>query len=234
LVAPYRFTETKYFEMDDQIELPSSSRAKPLTSRQRKAAQLVFDDLLTDDQIAAEIGVSRRSISAWRKRDDFNAELTALHQEYSHRVMSRGIAVRARRVEKLNELHDKSWQVIAERGGDPTMQRVPGGQTGLIIRGFANVRDPSTGQWRGTAEYEVDTGLMAEIRNIQKQVATELGQLPNETPVGVTNVTVNQSAYVVAIRHALGLATVAPQEAPATIEIAGVDAADILPAGVEE
>lgn len=54
------------------------------------------------------------------------------------------------------------------------MVGIPGGETGLLVRKYKNLGSGDNA--RTVEEYEVDTGLLAELRAHEKQAAEELGQ----------------------------------------------------------
>jgi hypothetical protein len=64
--------------------------------------------------------------------------------------------------------------VIAERAADPDMANVPGGRTGLLVRRVKVIGSGDNA--REVCEYEVDTGLLKELRELEKQAAVEAGQ----------------------------------------------------------
>jgi hypothetical protein len=74
--------------------------------------------------------------------------------------------------------YDERWRelqrVIAERGADPTMQDVPGGRTGLLLK---TVKVIGSGEAaRQVEEYRLDAALLKELRELEKQAAEEAGQ----------------------------------------------------------
>lgn len=165
----------------NQLHAPS---CRPLTPRQRKAAQLVAADELEDQQIAAIVGVTPRAIVSWKKREDFMAEVNGILAAYSAKVMRRGVALRVKRVERLNDLHDRSCRVIEARASDPALANVPGGDTGMVVKSYRNIVNPKTGKLIGAPVHEYDTGIVRSILDIQKQAAQELGQWAPELAVG--------------------------------------------------
>ena len=50
----------------------------PTAAEVGRAAALCFQDTLTDEQIAGQLGIARRTLSRWKKRPDFAAALAAL------------------------------------------------------------------------------------------------------------------------------------------------------------
>ena len=59
--------------------------------------------------------------------------------------------------------------MIDERAASPDFAEVPGGTTGLLVKDYK-------GKDADTLVYKVDTGLLAELRNHEKQAAEELRQ----------------------------------------------------------
>lgn len=145
-----------------------------LTERLEKAARLLAEDALSDEQIAAECGVSRTALAKWKKKEVFAARVNAISEQYAERALKHGIARRERRLAILNGLHDKMLQVIEERAVDPEFADIPGGTTGLVTK---NLKGIGKGEdFRVVEVYEVDTGTLKEIRGTQEQAAKELGQ----------------------------------------------------------
>ena len=161
--------------MSNSPQLHSPS-CKPLTPRQRKAAQLIAADELEDQQIAALVGVTPRAVAAWKIREDFKSEVNKILVAYNNKVMRRGIALRMKRVERLNDLHERSVQVIEQRAQDPALVGVPGGNTGMVVKSYRNIVNPKTGKLVGAPVHEYDTGIVRSILDIEKQAAQELGQ----------------------------------------------------------
>lgn len=139
-----------------------------------EAIRLVAEGELNQREIAEAIGVTRRTIERWVASRSFMEKVKAIVDEYNEKAMKKGIARRERRITVLNDLHEKSLTVIKERAEDPELQNIPGGKTGLItkmLKGIGKGED-----FQVVEVYEVDTGIMKEIRAIQEQVTEELGQ----------------------------------------------------------
>ena len=139
-----------------------------------EAAQLLAEDVLTDDEIGEKVGVSRRTLYTWRQHPEFVAKI-AEHVKHLGDVSRRvAIANRNRRVRWLNDRVERMHSVIRDRAADPLMQDVPGGKTGLMVRTMKGVGAGPAAQV--VEEYAVDTGLLKELREHEKQAAQELGQ----------------------------------------------------------
>lgn len=138
------------------------------------AAQLLANGTLTIAEIAARCNVTRTTIYNWRQYPEFAARIAEHLEEFRQEVRRRGLASRERRVEALNDRWDRLRQVIEERANDPTHAKVPGWKTGLLVH---NVKGVGGGENATVVDlYEVDTGLLKELREHEKQAAQELGQ----------------------------------------------------------
>ena len=77
---------------------------KSFTVREERAALLTAEDALTDEQIAADVGISRKTLHNWRTRPPFIAEVRAQREAFRARIMAEGFADKARRIKALNLL----------------------------------------------------------------------------------------------------------------------------------
>lgn len=139
-----------------------------------EAAQLLAEDELTDDEIAQKISVDRKTLYNWRQHPDFTARIKGLVDELGNASRRYAIAHRNRRVRWLNDRVERMHSVIRDRAADPTMADVPGGPSGLMVRQVKVVGGGD--QARVVEEYYVDTALLKELREHEKQAAQELGQ----------------------------------------------------------
>lgn len=147
---------------------------RSLTAPQREAAILVADDELTDERIAAQVGVTSRTLRTWKSYPEFQAAVADHRMRLEAAISRFWIAKRRKRVEKLQLLADKAVAVIEQRAADSSMDDVPGGSTGVIVRDVKSVGYGTEAELVDV--YKVDTALMAELRNLMKQAAQEVGQ----------------------------------------------------------
>ena len=167
--------------------------------RHKKAALRVAEGKWLDARIAAEAGVDRSTLWRWMHDPDF-ATLVEEHKAKLYAaILKRGIADKQLRVAALLDRHQRFAQVIelrAERstaaieddtgltpGGLPIpdadgtipekpKRRVPAeAATGMVVH--QTKFSPSGMQ---IDEWVVDTGTSAEMRNLEKQVAQEMGE----------------------------------------------------------
>jgi hypothetical protein len=143
-----------------------------------RAAQLVAEDTLTDEQIAAAVGVSKGTLERWKLRPEFRARVAAIIETAIKRTESESINTVAGRALRYKRRAEKLDQVLAERADDPSVAAAAGGKTGLIVRQYkiANGREPIVRE-----EFVVDTATLAEIRQLEKQAAQDLGQWSDKT-----------------------------------------------------
>jgi hypothetical protein len=144
------------------------------TKTREMAAQLVADDRLPDREIAEQCGIDKATLERWKLQPTFRARVQAIVEAYAKRALKNGIARRERRVGVLNDLHNKMLQVIDERAKSKGMAAVPGGKTGIVTKTMKGIGKGE--DFQAIEEYRVDTSTIAEIRDVQKQAAEELGQ----------------------------------------------------------
>jgi hypothetical protein len=151
------------------------------TIAREKAAALLADGELTDQEIAAEVGVDRPTVWRWRQHPDFAARVRAITERAAEELERHAIARKGRRMRTYDERWRELQRVIAERAADPAMQAVPGGTTGLLVR---RVKAIGAGEnAREVVEYELDAALLKELRELEKQAATEAGEWSNKHEV---------------------------------------------------
>jgi len=145
-----------------------------LTKKAERAAQMVAEDEVSDEQIANRAGVSRQTLGKWKRHPVFAARVEVILAEYREKIVAEGIANKQNRVDALNDRWYKMGRVIAERATDSAIQDVPGGKTGLVIRQLKQIGAGREAQV--VEEYAVDTALLKELRAHEQQAATEVGQ----------------------------------------------------------
>lgn len=144
------------------------------SDERRTAALLLAEGNLTDAQVATKAGVSRSTIWSWKQVPEFAETIERHLEEFRQEVRRRGLACRDRRIRALNERWGQLQRIVEERANDPTMTDVPGGTTGLLLH---HVKSVGAGEKAKVIDfYEVDAGLLKELRELEKQAAQELGQ----------------------------------------------------------
>ncbi len=143
------------------------------TAKEQVALDLAHDEL-THAEIAEKAGISPSTLYEWNRHADFVARVEENRAEIWAAIRKHGIAVRENRVRALNDRWRRLRATIEARAADPAMAGVPGGKTGLLVH---NVKGVGKGEdFQLIDLYEVDTGLLRELREHEKQAAQELGQ----------------------------------------------------------
>jgi hypothetical protein len=93
----------------------------------------------------------------------------ALREEFERNALAEGLAKRAVRLREKMERHALLKQVTAERAGHVEMQDAPGGKTGLLALDYK-------GKDADRAVYKLDAALLKEMRDLEREIAIELGQ----------------------------------------------------------
>jgi len=152
----------------------AESSQKLKSERMEKAARLVAEDYLPDQKIADQCGISLAGLKKWKKEAKFAARVKFFVAAYSQRALLHGLARQERRISVLNDLHNRLLRVVDARSEDEELQNVPGGTTGLVTKMLKGIGKGD--DFQIVEVYEVDTGILKEIRAIHEQVADELGQ----------------------------------------------------------
>jgi hypothetical protein len=146
-----------------------------------RAAALLADGELTSEEVADKVGVNRWTLWSWRRHPEFAARVRQITERASEELERHAIARKLRRMAG----YDRRWralhQVIEERANDPALQGVPGGKTGLLVRAVKVIGSGESA--REVVEYELDTALLKELRELEKQAAVEAGQWATKSEV---------------------------------------------------
>lgn len=175
------------------------------TAKHERAVPLVAEDKLSDEEIAAELGITRQWLDKWKRDPQFRERVEAYREEVRAALVARGIREKENRIRTYNDIHGKLLQVIEERAADPNLAHVPGGKTGLVVakpilakvyeEAAVELGDPenpeyvSDREYLGSVkrsviefEYAVDTGTLKELREVSKQAAIEVGEWNEKEP----------------------------------------------------
>lgn len=154
------------------------------SARKAKACKLLAEDKLTDVAIAELVGVSVVSLWQWKRWPEFSGRVDKQRAAIADAVLSRGIASVKRRVQAQDDRWRRMQSVIDARAEEH--KDVKGGESGLLVKRLRSIGSGDSQQV--VEEYEVDTGLLAELRAHEKQAAQELGQWIGDKAKGGLNV----------------------------------------------
>lgn len=162
-----------------------------------RAANLAAEDRLTDEQIAVDLGVTRRTLANWRDRPEFRLRIERIINEATARAHAEGVMTVAGRVQRYKDRLDALDRIVTERAADPALANVPGGKTGFVYLEpmLVKVYDASGQFTERMADLDtppeqltsakrdilvniakVDLATMGEMRQIEKQAAQDQGQ----------------------------------------------------------
>jgi hypothetical protein len=195
---PLRQIGSRYNHTGMTTELAQNGTRFEWTAPRRRAAFLLGQGELTDEQIAKEVGAGRRTLARWKNSKEFCDRVMTFAEHFGSVGERFEIGRRVNRLRALNDRWKRMQRVIDERGASPEMQSVAGGTTGLLVKTIKCVGSGDDSQL--IDQFEVDTGLLKEIREHEKQAAMELGQIEkpvNGLSVGVNIVNQNGSMGVV-------------------------------------
>jgi hypothetical protein len=178
-----------------EADEPVVAQNFPWTAARAKAAELCAMDVLTDEKIAAECHISRRTLTTWKQHPEFRARRDSRRAELLEEAKAFGIASQRARLESQQDRYLRMHQVITERAADPTYAAQPGWKTGLLVHDFKTTKDDAFDV------FKVDDGLLGELRALEAQVAKELGQSVSEKaaaakPSAKTSTTFNADGTV--------------------------------------
>jgi hypothetical protein len=146
--------------------------ATGLAERQAVAAELIAAGEMSLTAIAAQLGIGRTTLWAWRHDPAFARLVAQRVEEHRAEILLHGIALKEQRIKALADRWDRMRRLIEARAAD--MQGVPGGDTGLLVR---RVRGIGQGDnFRQVETYETDVGLLRELHRVEESAARQLGQ----------------------------------------------------------
>lgn len=143
-----------------------------------RAANLVAQDTLSDEKIAEQLGIGRTTLHRWKSDALFVSRVKQVVEEIKATIVARGIAERQNRIDAYNSRWLKMQEVINQRAKEYSTVTV-GGNTGLIVKQTKGIGKGD--DFQVIDEYAVDTGLLREMREIEKQAAIELGEWTEKT-----------------------------------------------------
>ena len=170
-----------------------------LTREQERAAKLVAADKLSDEAIAKQCRISRRTLAYWKTQPAFVATVSANRQHMRQRIMTSGLADKVARVELLNAMAQDIMRQLRDNDYQRAEVKLAANGEHLAYQVFDKARVDSL---RGLLD-----DLAAEVGDRQKTVnvhttieqaadllAREYGLTPESTAKLVDIATRRQSA----------------------------------------
>jgi len=158
-----------------------------LQTQRNAAIELLARNEATREEIAETVGVNSKTIYRWLGDPAFLAQVDEARTAIRVAIRDEGIANKQNRIDALNERHRLMTEVIGARasahqwrsrgaqeadpeGFDFAAYTAAGAETGLMIHTVTYAKDGRREEWA------VDTGLLKELREHEKQVAQEMGE----------------------------------------------------------
>lgn len=145
------------------------------------AAKLFAEGELNAVQIASAVGVTFQAVYQWLKRPEFQARIDEEVAVIKLALGRRKISHVEQRVSSQNCRWLRCHQVINERADDPVHADIPGWRTGLLVHTRKAIGFGEKSSF--VDEFTLDTGLLKEMRELEKQAAQELGQWQDRVTV---------------------------------------------------
>jgi hypothetical protein len=156
-------------------------RKTPESALHQAAAYLASGKTIIET--ATLCGVDEKTIDRWKHEPRFLSALQKANDEARQHIVSHGAALKEHRILAMRRRLRDLYRIARTRAGRPDRGGAKWDKTGYVTR-----RDKMLGSGEFaqlTEEFELDTGLLAEIRNIEQAIAQEMGELkkPPATPV---------------------------------------------------
>jgi hypothetical protein len=150
-----------------------------LTTQQLEAVPLVAEGVLTDVQIALRVGIDRRTLARWKRRESFEQAVADLRQAAYSALRKHGIGNRDVRLLHYADQMQRLFRIRDERAADPQYQDVPGWTTGLLkveVKGVGYAKDMQI-----VTQFDIDRAWLQEFRAINELASREMGQWQDKT-----------------------------------------------------
>lgn len=134
------------------------------TEPRERAAFLLAEDELSDEEIAAEVGVHRATLATWKRRSEFRERMREHVKALEAEIVHIGITRKRNRLARLQRLLDRQERFMADH--KLAVERPVFSQDGELAY-----------------ETKYDAGLSREYRATLEQVAKELGQLSEKIQI---------------------------------------------------
>jgi Terminase small subunit len=169
--------------------------------RHERFAQNVISGLsLAAAYVAAGYKKTGASANAARliRNGTVSSRVDELKNEIAAKMREERISSLQQRIDGYNQRRQKLVAIIGERA--MAGWNAPGASTGLLTREIKSIGAGNNS--KEVEEFRVDTGLLRELRELEKQAAIELGQWTEKRDVKM-DATVNQRAEILAATFTL-------------------------------
>ena len=151
------------------------------------------ENKLTALDIAAEVGVSVRTIFNWKGNEGFDDEVRKIQNDWRIKARGKGVADQDERLRDYNDIRNRLRAAIYARAKSKEMENVPGGRTGLVTVTYKMLsRIETIGEGKHqrqvrvseqVPEYSIDTATVYALLAVEQQAAVEKGQWKSRSVV---------------------------------------------------
>lgn len=138
------------------------------------AAHLVAQGRLRIPKIALKCQVSEKTIDRWKKSPEFLKRVEEHLAAIRIRFRSEGFAVRENRIANKRRRLCGLMRVLKKRAGNALRGGAEWDDTGFVVRREKSL-NRGDGIFDEVIEYEIDTGTLAALNDLEREIAIETG-----------------------------------------------------------
>jgi hypothetical protein len=146
---------------------------KPLAAEQEIAASLTAQGR-SAQAIADELKVCRKTVERWRQVPQFRARVLDFQKAFYESIRQKGAAVMELRVQARQRRLAALYRIVRTRKGKEECGAAAWDDTGYMLR-----RDKMLGSGELatlTTEFELDTGILSAMFDLEEGIAVDMGQ----------------------------------------------------------
>lgn len=123
--------------------------------------------------------MNKTTLERWKRRAEFKAKVEEHRAYWREQIKAEGLANRQNRIAALNDRWARMKRIIEAREQCTPVE--VGGDSGLLVHQVKMIGKGDDAEI--IDEYAVDTGLLKEMREHEKQAAQELGQWTEKSEI---------------------------------------------------
>ena len=144
------------------------------TQASELAAHLVAEGRLSIPKIAAQCHVSEKTIDRWKKIPDFKTRVDEHLAAMRLRFRTEGFSVPENRIAAKRRRLCAIMGALRKRAGRPDRGGAEWDRSGYFVQRLRSI-NAGDGQFYVVTEYELDTGALAALNDLEREIAIETG-----------------------------------------------------------
>lgn len=197
------------------------------------AALLMARGRLTIPKIAAKCQVSEKTIDRWKKSPEFKTRVDEHLAAIRQRFRSEGFAVPENRIAAKRRRLCAIMGAIKKRAGRPDRGGAEWDSSGFFVQRLKSI-NAGDGQFDVVTEYELDTGALAALNDLEREIAIETGtyktkiehsgkiDTPSPQAIAIAGVmTTTEILTIIERAKNVDPSTPGPESVPATVQPEG-------------